>query len=549
MSHFTNKVARLYHTLKPLKFEQVWYRLYYKLKKAKAKHVEVSEHANWTWQSNPYLSRSFIANNEVIFLNKRMNFEGPLDWNCSEQPKLWLYNLHYFDDLNAINSEERTELQVAFINDWISNNPYGIGNGWEPYTISLRVVNWVKWLSRREVITKRYLTSLHLQVNSLYQQLEYHILGNHLFANAKALIFAGSFLKGGDAEIFLSKGIKIVDKEIDEQFLSDGAHFELSPMYHQILLIDLLELIQLANISKEKALVSRVETWRNIAQKAIFWLRRMVHPDGDISFFNDAAFGIAAAPAFIFNYAKSLGLKTDISHSKLVTLRHSGYSHIYFPMYELIFDHANIGPDYLPGHAHADTLSFELSVGKQRVFVNSGTSLYGVSEERQRQRSTSAHNTVEVAKSDSSEVWSGFRVAKRAYATLVRDEETNGAVHLEAYHDGYLRLPAKAIHARKLLCTKDLLKITDTVDTNSQKMFVLHLHPDAMAKLLSPCKVLVEFTSIMPRSIVVEFSESVELVASTWHPRFGQSIKNTKIVCGFNTSVMTTHITIQQETK
>ena len=79
-----------------------------------------------------------------------------------------------------------------------------------------------------------------------------------------------------------------------------------------------------------------------------------------------------------------------------------------------LLDVAPVGPDYLPGHAHADTLSFELSLFGQRVLVNSGTSQYEAGPERSRQRGTAAHNTVIVDGHDSSEVWAGFRVARRA---------------------------------------------------------------------------------------------------------------------------------------
>ncbi|WP_413889259.1 heparinase II/III family protein [Candidatus Aalborgicola defluviihabitans] len=72
-------------------------------------------------------------------------------------------------------------------------------------------------------------------------------------------------------------------------------------------------------------------------------------------------------------------------------------------------DVAPVGPAYLPGHAHADTLSFELSVSGQRVVVNGGTSRYGLGPLRLRERETAAHSTVEVAKQSSSEVWGGFR--------------------------------------------------------------------------------------------------------------------------------------------
>ena len=89
------------------------------------------------------------------------------------------------------------------------------------------------------------------QANVLTQLLEYHILGNHLFANAKALTFVGAYLEGENSAQLLEQGIKLLNQELDEQFLDDGAHFELSPMYHEILLWDLLELIDLAMTSNK----------------------------------------------------------------------------------------------------------------------------------------------------------------------------------------------------------------------------------------------------------------------------------------------------------
>ena len=81
---------------------------------------------------------------------------------------------------------------------------------------------------------------------------------------------------------------------------------------------------------------------------------------------------------------------------------------------KLIFDAAAVGASYIPGHAHADTLSFEMSIGIERVFVNTGTSEYGLTQNRINQRKTRSHNTVEVDGLDSSKVWSNFRVGNRA---------------------------------------------------------------------------------------------------------------------------------------
>ena len=42
---------------------------------------------------------------------------------------------------------------------------------------------------------------------------------------------------------WLKKGLKIYQQQVNEQILDDGAHFELSPMYHSIILEDMLDII------------------------------------------------------------------------------------------------------------------------------------------------------------------------------------------------------------------------------------------------------------------------------------------------------------------
>src|SRR5690606_29017950 len=118
------------------------------------------------------------------FLGHTATFNG--DWNEASLPKLWLYNLHYQDDLDADGAEERFELCRELVEAWIAGNPPGEGNGWEPYCLSLRIVNWVKWFSRLDTgqIESEWVCSLAAQASSLDQQVEYHILANHLFANA-----------------------------------------------------------------------------------------------------------------------------------------------------------------------------------------------------------------------------------------------------------------------------------------------------------------------------------------------------------------------------
>jgi uncharacterized heparinase superfamily protein len=218
----------------------------------------------------------------------------------------------------------------------------------------------------------------------------------------------------------LQKGLELLDEQHREQLLADGAHFELSPMYHAIILMDVLDLIQLGQCYPGGALGQKMQEWRGTAVAMTNWLEGMLHPDGEIPSFNDAAFGIAPAPIEILDYAHKLGVVRPVADGSTHHYDVSGYIAVRQHNQVALLDVAAIGPDYIPGHAHADTLSFEWSLFGQRVLVNSGISEYGVSAERLRQRGTAAHNTVVVNDESSSEVWSGFRVARRAAAFDVR---------------------------------------------------------------------------------------------------------------------------------
>lgn len=542
------RLQRLVLTLRFLKVKQVLYRLKYSFFPLRRVVIDSSceSYNKFKWKGPEVLPQSLFINQTVRYLNLEKKIEKKEDWNCGVFGKLWLYNLHYFDDLNAINNVFRKNIHIDFVKRWVLDNPPVKGNGWEPYPLSLRLVNLVKWYARVGIDDSLIVDSIFIQAKALSKKIEYHILGNHLFANAKALVFVGCFLKGEDAEYYFKMGLKILDKEIPEQFLSDGGHFELTPMYHCILLWDLLDLINLAEITSRTELVSRLSGWRSVALKALNWLRVMQHPDKEVSFFNDSTMRIAATPTQLFSYAASLKLELcNDPFLELVTLPASGYSRISMSKYVLLFDHAAIGPDYLPGHAHADTLSFEMSVGVQRVFVNSGTSLYGVSAERLRQRETAAHNTVVVNGKSSSEVWSGFRVARRAYATLLKSDETDGVVMLSASHDGYKRLNPKIVHKRTITSNAEYFTLLDELSHPTDASFHLHIHPDVLIinaekqklTLQLPCLTLIQFECECP--FILE--------ESTWHPEFGVSVANKKIVVPFNTGRLSAKITILKD--
>jgi uncharacterized heparinase superfamily protein len=196
-----------------------------------------------------------------------------------------------------------------------------------------------------------------------------------------------------------------------------------------------------------------------------------------------------------------------------------------------LIDRAAIGPDYLPSHAHADTLSFELSLFGQRVIVNSGTSVYGTSEQRQLERGTAVHSTVVVDGENSSEVWDGFRVARRARVFGREQSEAGGVVELTASHDGYKRLAGKPVHCRDWLFEEGQVTISDTVIGRGRHevVSVLPLHPDVKVVTVDNYKVVLDVLGHLV-AVTADGEGLLDVVTDCYHPEFGLSIENRKIM-------------------
>ncbi|MHA8104525.1 heparinase II/III family protein [Aquirufa nivalisilvae] len=522
------KISLLFHTIKFLKPTQLIGRFIHFLPRSIR---EVTIHPKISTKTS---YQGFIAKQSCTkdldcftFLSET-NCLSSIGWDHPEVSKLWRYNLHYFDFINSSCGEEgsRVQKELDLIHQWIDENPFGKGTAWEPYPSSLRIINWIKWHWRTKSLTDKALTSLWNQVRYLGDRPEYHLLGNHLFINAKALIFAGVFFKGLETQKYLNQGLDILNQELNEQFLEDGAHFELSPMYHALGMEDLLDLFAICHA--DIPTFPRGEVAQKI-QLGLTWLQLMSYAHGELAHFNDCANSIAPSLDQLESFALDMGVQVNKMAGESTTrlLKSSGFFVSECKEFKMIADVGEIGPTYLPGHAHADTLSFELALHGERVIVNSGTSLYGLSPERLRQRSTSAHSTVEINGENSSEVWSGFRVARRAEPMDLNWNQEGVDFTLACSHTGYQRFSKDIIHRR--IWTKQGRKLTiqdrvlGKIRSAKARYF---LHPDITLKeekqqlsMLKNGKILATITAEDGQKMM-----DIKQVKSTYHPNFGLSV-------------------------
>ncbi len=469
-------LQRYVHTLRHLRASQWWHQLLHRLPTL-SPTLPLSNTISLRPGVQPLhrmaIPLSIHTGAAFTFLHRERVFDlGRIDWANTDMPKLWRYNLHYFDYLQE--PQRSVENKSHLVSDWIEHNPQGTVDAWEPYTASLRIVNWVKFflsLSAASLknntgdaggangeshtgLKPEWFKSLYSQALWIEQNIEYHILANHYLKNGVALFFAGAYFQGPDADRWLKKGAQILREELDEQFLADGGHYERSPMYHSICVTDYLDVLNLARHSQG---VLSPEDQAGFAQRmtrSLDFLSDICLPDNEIPLFNDSAFGIAPTQKQIFDYAKKvIGYEPPVRPSGLTTHSHaaSGYFVCRNDQDAIIIDCGSIGPEYQPGHAHCDTLSFELAIDGRRVIVDSGVHDYEPSQERTYARSTKAHNTVAVDGEEQSEIWGVFRVARRARPLEARiEQQPDRSVWFTGAHDGYRRLRGRPIHTRSI---------------------------------------------------------------------------------------------------
>jgi len=522
-----------------------------------------------------------LAAGEFTFLNRDVALkqntsnqnDGQIIWFPDGVTQLWTYNLHYFDYAaglaQAYTQSKNSDAYSVFrtlVNSWIDSCPPPLKIAWDPYPISLRVSNWIKAythfglaLEQDPEFAARLRNSLYAQTKFLSEHLEYHVMGNHFIENGRTLLIAGLFFQDEAAVGWREKGLQILWGELDKQFLADGANYERSPMYHQIMLalyaeaVDLLSDYQ-ARTQEQVATPAQLGTGRERVGAMRKWLAAMLHPDQKIALYNDSAFGIAPQP----RVQLAMG-QPNSELANLDSLTEDGFDPWpesgYFAFRDkaqknlLLADFGPLGPSDQPGHAHCDALSYELSIGGERMIVDSGVgNYYGELDWRLYYRSTRAHNTVVVDDAEQSEIWSRFRVAQRAEVVDVRwQTETHKDGEKLAYvvgsHSGYRRLPGQVEHRRWITWVDQRFwivcdRLTGQGDHVAESL--IHLHPDILTLQLP--KVAEDSQSIEPglcqrgesylqvvpwgvSSIATYFGER-EPIQGWYAPEFGKEIKN-----------------------
>lgn len=521
------------------------------------KHIKID------LQSKNFSNKKIIIFN---FLNEKKYLSIPINWQSNSWSTLWTFNLHYFDwakewtedFLKNKKKEEDIFLIKELIDQWIHNNKLGKGIGWNSYTTSLRIKNWV-FIFRLfpSLINQQNLDSLWLQICWLNNHKEFCYGGNHLIENLTALIIGSLQFDNQKARIIYKENLAILKIEIEKQILNDGGHEERSASYHLLVLDRLIEMGFYLEINiKERPiwLIKAITKMKN-------WIIDISLNKGNYPRFNDCIFNTKYSLNKVKNFAfayleKKTYCKSGyrdflinsrnqikknnqykynkyfINNKSLIDLPDTGWT-IIKPNkdWELIFKCGKSCPNHLPAHCHSDLLSFELIKGGDPYFSEFGTSIYGNNELRKIERSSFGHNTFQLSypidnfKKDKLiwiepvEVWGNFKAGKKAISKNRNcGKNSKGEYWVQGSHDGYENQGASYKRTLYLKFNdKKLYFRTQDFIINKRKMAwrqLWHLGPNISERQL--------------KSIIKQmklFNDCSLKIIDTWHSKdFGKRI-------------------------
>ncbi len=465
---------------------------------------------------------SELVSGKLRLLNEQISYGNIVDWECRSKSKLWRYNLHYFDYLPVLASAYRNTKDKSYLDrirqlldSWIKNNPPVRGDGWEPYPLSVRIVNWIKTaiiLKASIDEEKDIYRCLYRQCSFLNKSVERHLGGNHLIKNGKALLLGGIFF---GKEKWRQHGMEILESEIEVQILKDGGHIERSPSYQITVLEDYLDVINILGNKKD---------WNEKLSRMLSFCRNMSHSNSRPALFNDSFSSGAPTTEAISGYFSSVtGLNSDET-SDIFSYPDSGYFGAGRDS-KLIIDCGPLAAPGLSAHGHCDLLSFEFSVNGERIIVDSGNFDYEEGEMRTYCRGTEAHNTVKVADYEQHEMWSVFRTAKQSVPGRCSVEHSEG---IYRFTGSYTHFSGAYTHKRQILyCEDAFLAVKDIVESGISFPFVSFIHLSDKTGNFRTTKNKISFVF---SKVAVELSTigNAELrLKSGWHcPDFGLQLKN-----------------------
>lgn len=472
----------LTNTFFNLSANQIVYRVWYLIKRriiAICNITPLKDVSHKSQLNAKYFKRSHqiegLVSNKVRFckdsfsfslLNTTISYKNDIGWNAdflnrgTRLLKLQLHSQKYLLELALRPSESNNNTINIIINSWLKFNNYidleSYKGPWNSYCASNRIITYIIIDAVRDnkgidEIIEDFPSVVLGHYRHIKNNLEFDIRGNHLLENYIALCFCSIFLEQRKE---FEKNFKGLIKVLNCQILKDGGHYELSSMYHSILVKKLLDLSNYL-LSNQFYSDEKLNILESYCYRMIRWFES-IHLNSHTPLLNDSVESETICLNQLLNLYQLIFNKA-IDFKKDYFLSESGFRKYKSDKFEVLIKVGNVGAKEVPGHAHADTFNTIISNNKGIIFTDPGVSTYNNNNTRFRERSTEYHNTVSLEGVNSSQIWSSFRMGRQCKSKIL--EQSNR--YYKAIHDGYLQ--KKVMHQREWSFDENKILITDTL--------------------------------------------------------------------------------------
>ncbi len=414
--------------------------------------------------------------------------------------------------------------------DWWQSNPYPMGTNWaSALEVAFRGISWL-WvkhlLSGSEGLSREQADEIDRGLALSGRHLElylstYFSANTHLLGEAVALFFIGLLVPGAEpARRWRERGWEVLREEARRQYLPDGLHFERSSYYH----VYALDLLLHARILARRNGVEGAEELDEGLRRQLDVLAALSDRGGVFRFGDDDGGRLfdgarnrrehlldpLATGAALFRRGDLAGLAGGLREETAWLMGADGVarfdqlspepeqhdsrtfrdSRMYVmssagpPSCRLLIG-PGVAPGLVGGHAHADLLALQLCLGGEEVLVDAGTFVYVDDDgQRDRFRSTAAHNTLEVDGRGQAEPTGPF--SWRGNPTALTDLWIGGEDFdlFIGHHDGYSRPAERLVHRRWVFSLKSgFVLVRDVVEGTGSHRLDVRWHVAAGTRL------------------------------------------------------------------
>lgn len=404
-----------------------------------------------------------------------------MDWNPPGAQPGFIRTLHSFDwlrDLRALGGDMARRQARLMVRSWIEQNANWSPFIWSAPMIASRLANWLGMYdffcaTADDDFRNLVFESLKRQGRQLTRSLATTPPGHVRLLALKGLFYAGVCLPKGEAR--LAQALKLLGPELNSQILADGGHVERDPQIMLEVLRDLIEIRTLLRLGAREV----PERLQHAIDRLAPAIRFFRHADGSLAHFNGSREGNSAMIDAVLAQADARG-------RPLKSMTHTGYERIISGRTCVLMECGTAPAAAYAGNAYAGPLSFEMSVGRDRLIVNCGSHPSNHPHWRRALGSTAAHSTLTLQDTNAIEL-TDTGVGRIAQTVTCERQEEAGASWIEASHDGYEHL-FKTLHFRRLYVgdNGDDVRGEDALEGPGGMNYAIrfHLHPSVQASLI-----------------------------------------------------------------